>query len=110
MALGLRPEAVIFMDINPPADRMGVERIRRFMFDRSEGFASLAEAADAVAADNPEQPRPRVSTPNKQVHSAESKLTLNPKSAQFGPTVKATDAMRRLTSLSHFKRSLTASF
>ena len=59
VALGLRPQALVLVDVVPNAERAGIERIRRFMLSAPDGFASLDEAADAVAAYNPERPRPR---------------------------------------------------
>lgn len=51
--------ALVLVDITPRQERAGVERIIGFMLDRAEeGFASLDEAADAVAAYQPQRPRP----------------------------------------------------
>lgn len=58
MADGIRPAAVVLVDIVPNPDLRGVERIRDFMLARPEGFASLEEAADAIASYNPHRPRP----------------------------------------------------
>lgn len=58
MADGFRPAAVVLVDIVPRPDPGGVARIRRFMLGHPDGFASLAEAADAVSAYNPHRPRP----------------------------------------------------
>jgi pimeloyl-ACP methyl ester carboxylesterase len=50
---------VVLVDIVPDMEEAGAERIRAFMADRAaDGFASLDEAADAVAAYNPLRPRP----------------------------------------------------
>ncbi len=52
--------ALVLVDITPRMERTGVERILSFMLDRVEGgFASLDEAADAVAAYQPHRDRPR---------------------------------------------------
>lgn len=51
--------AVVLVDITPRVDPQGVERIRAFMTAKPEGFASLEEAADAVAAYLPHRPRPK---------------------------------------------------
>ncbi|MGO8871851.1 MAG: alpha/beta fold hydrolase [Acidimicrobiales bacterium] len=49
---------VVLVDIVPDMEQVGAERILTFMVDRSDaGFASLQEAADAVAAYNPNRPR-----------------------------------------------------
>lgn len=50
--------AVVLVDIAPRMEPKGVQRIVEFMTGRPEGFASLDEAADAIAAYNPHRPRP----------------------------------------------------
>jgi len=47
------PAALVLVDIVPRIDRRGVARIRRFMEGHPEGFASVADAARAVADYNP---------------------------------------------------------
>ncbi len=50
---------VVLVDIVPDMEEAGAERIRAFMADRAvQGFGSLDEAADAVAAYNPHRARP----------------------------------------------------
>lgn len=56
---GARPAALVLVDIVPDMEPAGVERIVGFMNAHHGGFASLDEAADAVAAYYPERPRPR---------------------------------------------------
>jgi pimeloyl-ACP methyl ester carboxylesterase len=56
---GYRPTAVAFVDIVPRPDPEGVARIRAFMLGNPDGFESLEEVADAIAAYNPHRPRPR---------------------------------------------------
>jgi pimeloyl-ACP methyl ester carboxylesterase len=52
--------ALVLVDIAPRVDLDGVAKIQGFMRARAaEGFASVAEAADAVAAYLPHRPRPR---------------------------------------------------
>jgi pimeloyl-ACP methyl ester carboxylesterase len=51
--------AVVLVDITPRVNPQGVERIRAFMTAKPEGFASLEEAAEAVAAYLPHRPRPK---------------------------------------------------
>lgn len=58
VALGMRPQAVVLVDIVPHAEMQGIARIVDFMSGNLDGFASLDEAADAVAAYNPDRPRP----------------------------------------------------
>lgn len=50
--------AVILVDVAPHIDRGGSERIGHFMRSAPEGFTTLEEAADAVAAYLPHRPRP----------------------------------------------------
>jgi len=58
----LRPGAaggIVLVDIVPDMEPAGAERIHAFMSDRAEdGFASLEEVADAIAAYNPLRSRP----------------------------------------------------
>ena len=52
--------AIVLVDITPRVDQGGVARIQGFMRERAEeGFATVAEAADAVAAYLPHRSRPR---------------------------------------------------
>ncbi|NNL66584.1 MAG: alpha/beta hydrolase [Myxococcales bacterium] len=50
--------AVVLVDITPQMERAGVERIVGFMLAHPDGFASLDEASDAIAAYRPDKPRP----------------------------------------------------
>jgi pimeloyl-ACP methyl ester carboxylesterase len=52
-----RPSALILVDIAPNSERSGMQRVRDFMAEGLDGFASLEEAADAVAAYNPARKR-----------------------------------------------------
>jgi pimeloyl-ACP methyl ester carboxylesterase len=52
--------AIVLVDITPRVNRGGVDRIQGFMRERAaEGFATVGEAADAVAAYLPHRARPR---------------------------------------------------
>ena len=52
--------AIVLVDITPRVDRGGVDKIHAFMRGRAaEGFADVADAADAVAAYLPHRARPR---------------------------------------------------
>jgi pimeloyl-ACP methyl ester carboxylesterase len=62
MVDGMRPAAVVLVDIVPRPDARGVQRIRDFMLSKPEGFDSIDEVADAIAAYNPHRPRPADST------------------------------------------------
>ncbi|GLT02593.1 putative hydrolase [Sphingobium jiangsuense] len=55
---GYRPAALILVDIVPRPEKAGVQRIIAFMRGHPDGFASLEEAAAAIAAYNPDRPRP----------------------------------------------------
>ncbi len=50
--------AVVLVDVTPRLEPAGVVRIVSFMTERPEGFASLEEAADAVAAYREHRARP----------------------------------------------------
>jgi pimeloyl-ACP methyl ester carboxylesterase len=55
---GFRPNALVLVDISPNPDRAGMQRVRDFMASGLGGFATLQDAADAVAAYNPEREQP----------------------------------------------------
>ncbi len=50
--------ALVLVDIVPRIEKDGAERILRFMNAHPEGFATIEEAAAAVAAYNPHRPQP----------------------------------------------------
>lgn len=50
--------AIVLVDIAPRTEQKGIERIFAFMSGNQDGFASLDEAAEAVAAYLPHRPRP----------------------------------------------------
>ena len=52
-------KAVILVDVTPRLETQGVERIISFMKGGSEGFASLEDAADAIARYLPHRERPK---------------------------------------------------
>jgi pimeloyl-ACP methyl ester carboxylesterase len=61
LALGEHPglaRALVLVDVAPTTEKAGVDEVTRFMRSGAEGFGSLEEAADAVAAYNPDRPRP----------------------------------------------------
>lgn len=59
VASGLPAAALVLVDIVPEPEPEGIARIVNFMRAHDDGFASLDEAVDAVAAYNPSRPRPR---------------------------------------------------
>jgi pimeloyl-ACP methyl ester carboxylesterase len=50
--------ALVLVDVAPRIEPEGVKRIGAFMTGNLDGFASLDEVADAIAAYNPHRPRP----------------------------------------------------
>jgi pimeloyl-ACP methyl ester carboxylesterase len=52
-------KALVLVDVVPRIDVNGAKKIQAFMRARPDGFATLEEAADAVAAYNPHRPRPK---------------------------------------------------
>lgn len=50
--------AIVLVDIAPRSEQKGIERIFAFMSQNLDGFATLDEAAEAVAAYLPNRPRP----------------------------------------------------
>jgi len=59
LVAGRRPElvrALVLVDVVVDLDQEGVKRVRRFMRAHPDGFGSLAEAAEAVSAYNPNRP------------------------------------------------------
>jgi len=51
--------ALVLVDVVPRVEAAGAAKIAAFMRARPDGFASLEEAADAVAAYYPHRPRPK---------------------------------------------------
>ncbi|MDY0013954.1 MAG: alpha/beta hydrolase [Rhodocyclaceae bacterium] len=61
LAQGLNPDlaaALVLVDVAPRLEPQGVNNIIQFMKARPEGFASLEEVAQAIAAYNPHRPPP----------------------------------------------------
>lgn len=59
VASGLPVSGLVMVDIVPDPEPEGIDNIRAFMRSGFNGFANLEEAAEAVAAYNPDRPRPR---------------------------------------------------
>lgn len=57
--LGLRAKALVLVDVAPQIEPAGVERIFAFMTGHEAGFATIEEAADAVARYLSHRRRPR---------------------------------------------------
>lgn len=61
-AIGRQPDlarGLVLVDVVVQVEPAGVDRIRGFMTAHRDGFGSLDEVADAIAAYNPLRPRPR---------------------------------------------------
>jgi pimeloyl-ACP methyl ester carboxylesterase len=58
MGSGLAASALVLVDIVPQMNRDGAGKIGEFMRSNPDGFATLEEAADSVAAYLPHRPRP----------------------------------------------------
>ena len=58
-ALGFEVAALVLVDIVPKMSPAGVAKIQGFMTAHGDGFASYAEAADAISAYYPDRPRPK---------------------------------------------------
>lgn len=50
---------IVFVDIGPKIQATGVARIYQFMAQKPEGYGSLEEVADAIAAYQPQRERPK---------------------------------------------------
>lgn len=57
--MGAALGAAVFVDIGPRIQRDGVARIHQFMQAKPEGYASLEEVANAIAAYQPQRERPK---------------------------------------------------
>jgi pimeloyl-ACP methyl ester carboxylesterase len=53
----LHATALVLVDIAPRIEKEGVDKIQAFMRQKPDGFASLEEVADAIAAYQPQRPR-----------------------------------------------------
>ncbi len=51
--------ALVLVDVAPRMEMNGINRIGTFMTSNLDGFASLEEVADVIAAYNPHRPRPQ---------------------------------------------------
>ena len=58
-SLGFEVAALVLVDIVPKMSPVGVAKIQSFMTAHGDGFASHAEAADAISAYYPDRPRPK---------------------------------------------------
>src|SRR3954471_17725906 len=51
--------ALVLVDVTPTVEMEGADRIRGFMLGGMDGFETLEDAADSIAAFIPNRPRPR---------------------------------------------------
>ena len=58
-AMGRRLAGLVMVDIAPTVNTTGTDKILAFMHSAPDGFASVEEAADAVATYLPHRPRPK---------------------------------------------------
>ncbi len=58
-AQGFAVAALVLVDVVPRMSAVGVAKIQSFMTAHGDGFASHAEAADAISAYYPDRPRPK---------------------------------------------------
>lgn len=59
VSTGMAVDGLVMVDIVPDPEPAGIDNIRAFMRSGFNGFSNLEEAADAIAAYNPDRPRPR---------------------------------------------------
>ncbi len=73
--LGLPAAGLVLVDVAPRLETVGSDKIGAFMRSAPNGFASLDEAADAVAAYLPHRPRPKdVSGLKKNLRERDGRL------------------------------------
>jgi len=56
---GSLAKGLVLVDVTPRVEPEGVRRIQEFMTGNLDGFESLEQVADAIAAYNPHRPRPK---------------------------------------------------
>ncbi|HEY6534129.1 MAG TPA: alpha/beta hydrolase, partial [Acidimicrobiales bacterium] len=92
---------VVLVDVVPRIESAGAERITTFMTANAEdGFATLDEVADAVAAYNPHRPRPDdISGLRKNVREIDGRLYWH-----WDPAFIAAGSRRAPTEVMHVER------
>lgn len=95
--------ALVLVDIVPKPAREGVRKVTEFMMRNLDGFANLEEVADAVAAYNPNRPRPSdVNGLRKNLREGEDGRLYwhwDPKLLSMGDSEDKLDRMERETAL-----------
>lgn len=97
-AMGHPLAGLVMVDIAPTVNRAGTDKILAFMHSAPEGFASVEEAADAVAAYLPHRPRPKDTTglmKNLRLRDGRYYWHWDPRMFQYGArSPRDTDGLR----------------
>jgi pimeloyl-ACP methyl ester carboxylesterase len=93
-----RPLAgLVMVDIAPTVNTAGTDKILAFMHSAPDGFASVEEAADAVAAYLPHRPRPKDTSglmKNLRLRDGRYHWHWDPRMFQFGRPSRDVDGLR----------------
>jgi pimeloyl-ACP methyl ester carboxylesterase len=110
-ALGLKPDAasaVVLVDVVPRVEKIGTERILRFMRANPEGFASVEEAAASIAAYNSHRPAPKsldgLSKNLRPMANGRLRWHWDPQFVEMPDSAAAYDPDRMLADCRHFTR------
>ena len=96
-ALGLPLAGLVLVDIAPSVNTAGTDKILAFMHSAPHGFASVDEAADAVAAYLPHRPRPKDTSgllKNLRLRDGRYHWHWDPRMFQGGRPPRDTDGLR----------------
>jgi pimeloyl-ACP methyl ester carboxylesterase len=96
-ATGAPMAGLVLVDIAPTVNTAGTDKILAFMHSAPEGFASVEEAADAVAAYLPHRPRPKDTSglmKNLRLRDGRYHWHWDPRMFQYGRPVRDTDFLR----------------
>jgi len=96
-ATGRRLAGLVMVDIAPTVNTAGTDKILAFMHSAPDGFASIEEAADAVATYLPHRPRPKDTTGlmrNLRLRDGRYYWHWDPRMFQQGRPTRDTDGLR----------------
>jgi pimeloyl-ACP methyl ester carboxylesterase len=96
-ATGGRLAGLVMVDIAPSVNSAGTEKILAFMHSAPDGFASVEEAADAVAAYLPHRARPKDTSgllKNLRLRDGRYYWHWDPRMFQYGRGPRDTDGLR----------------
>jgi pimeloyl-ACP methyl ester carboxylesterase len=96
-AMGGRLAGLVMVDIAPTVNAAGTDKILAFMHSAPDGFASVEEAADAVAAYLPHRPRPKDASglmKNLRLRDGRYYWHWDPRMFQYGRPVRDSDGLR----------------